>query len=156
MTKEYIVFSMGGAWYAFPILDIAFPIMSLKTAKSKRSGTHVQPLPRQSNFIKGLANVHGEFCVVLSIAAILGLAPDADDFEMADGVFFRDANGYVYGFPLENVPDIISISSDEMEPTPPSLGEEGGRLFDGVYQRPNGPLLGVLNPTLLVSAIRGQ
>jgi chemotaxis signal transduction protein len=156
MTKEYIVFSLGGAWYAFPILDIAFPIMSLKTTKSGRTATHVQPLPRQGKYVKGMANVHGEFCVVLSIAAILGLDESADEFELADGVFFRDSGGYVYGFPLENVPDIISITSEEIEPTPASLGDEGGKLFDGVFQRPNGPLIGILNPALLVSAVRGQ
>jgi chemotaxis signal transduction protein len=156
MVKEYISFSLGGAWYAFPILDIAFPIMALKLKVSVKSATHVQPLPRQGRYVKGLANVHGEFCVVLSIAAIMGLEETTDDFDNADGVFFRSHDGYVYGFPLENVPDIVNISSDDIEPIPASLGEQGGKLFDGVYQRPNGPLLGILNPSLLVEAVRGQ
>lgn len=154
MMKEYVIFSVGGAWYAFPILNIAFPIMSIGTGKAEKNVMQVQPLPRQGQFMKGLANVHGEICVVLSISAILGLDHGRDDFGIAEGIFFRHTNGYTYGFLLETVPDIISISTDDIEPVPHSLGEAGAHLLVGVYQRENGPLLGILNPALLVDVAR--
>lgn len=112
-TKELLTFKLGQQEYALDIMSV----------REIRGWTKTTPMPHAPAFMRGVINLRGTVLPVMDLAARLGLPP-AQTTER-NVIIVVKCNVGMTGLLVDAVSDIITLSSDDMQP-PPDMGHDGG------------------------------
>jgi purine-binding chemotaxis protein CheW len=90
-----------------------------------------RPVPLAPYFVGGLVHYRGEVLTAISLRRLLGMdaAPTPEDvlvFESPDGPF---------ALFVDSVGEVLNVSSDELEPNPPTLESRCQTLFAGAWKQ---------------------
>jgi purine-binding chemotaxis protein CheW len=110
---------------AFHLGDQQFCIKTT-SIREIRGWAAATPLPHAPPHVIGVMNLRGTVIPVIDLAARLGMAGMIDSSRSA--IVVAEVGGSVLGLIVDRVSDILSITSDEIQPLP-----ELGASFDPGY-----------------------
>jgi two-component system chemotaxis sensor kinase CheA len=151
-TKQLCTFRLGGTLFGIDVLDV-------QEVLRPQVGT---PIPLAPEVIQGLINLRGETVTLLDLGQRLGLEPavrrvtsnSSDLYEdVTMNVVLRTGGGVISVF-VDEVGEVLELSSREFEPVPGSTDAETRRLARGVYKLPDELLL-ELDVEAIASSVGG-
>ena len=87
-------------------------------------------VPNTPPFVEGLLNLRGKVLTVFNLRKRFNM-PDKGNDENTK-VIIINMNGYLLGFTVDSVTEIVRVSDEEIEDTPPSLTSFDKRFISGV------------------------
>ena len=115
----------------FTVSDQLFgvPVIAIHDVFTPRG---LAPVPLASENIAGVLNLRGRIVTAIDARRILGL-PSAENPEdcMAIGI---DKDGESYGIIIDRVGEVLSLSSEQYEPSPVNLDSRWRDVSRGVYR----------------------
>jgi purine-binding chemotaxis protein CheW len=99
-------------------------------------------VPLASAVVSGLINLRGQIVTAIDLRRCLGMA-DRSDRRLPMNVVVRTGDGPV-SLLVDDIGDVIEVSADAFEPTPPTMPRQLKDMVEGVYKL-DGRLLLVLN-----------
>ena len=100
-----------------------------------------QAVPLAPGFVGGLVHYRGDVLTTVSLRQLLGL-PTQD---RAQPILVLEGAGGCFGVLVDGVGEVLTVSSDDFEPNPPTLDECRKKLFTGTYKLKKS-LLVILDP----------
>lgn len=122
-TVELIVFVVDNLVCA---LDIA-------RAQEIKGQLDIIEVPQAAMNVRGLANLRGQVITVIDLRIVFGIEPKAIDADSRI-VVVREETGVV-GLLVDEVDDIVTARSSELEHPPANVSGVQGEFFESVYQR---------------------
>jgi purine-binding chemotaxis protein CheW len=116
MENQYVVFELAGESYA---VDIARVESIIKMQK-------VTHMPQAPWFVQGITNLRGSILPVVDLRKRLGL-PEGEMTKESRIIVAR-LDGLKAGMIVDGVSEVLTISADAVEPTPPMA-----RSIDAAY-----------------------
>jgi len=114
--------------------------------------TRMTPVPRGGRAVAGLVNLRGHIVTILDLGALLGSRTGDRQSKggdtMAVGV---EWNGEVFGLVVDEIGDVLSLTSDSSEPMPANMGHTWARYTRRVHKLERDLLIEVDLQTLLDS-----
>jgi purine-binding chemotaxis protein CheW len=141
-AAEVCVVHAGALFAGVPIAHIAEIVGAVR----------LQPLPHAPWFVGGLVLYRGEVLTAVDLRRLLDVGSDSPgpallgssrSMLVIDCADARSAGG-AFGLLVDCVDEVLSISSDDYEPNPPTLDARHRELLDGAYKL-EGRLLVMLN-----------
>lgn len=130
---ELITFYIGNILCGIPITEIQ--------EINKQIG-NLTPVPKAPEYVAGVLNLRGMIVTIVDIGKKLGLAPITLD-KKSRNVIVHYGDELV-GILVDQVSEVISSDTDEIEPAPANLGGVQGDYFSGVLKTEKF-LIGILN-----------
>ncbi len=110
---------------SFQVRDQA-SCVDLMAIREIRSWTQATPLPQTPDFIRGVVNLRGAVLPILDLGARLGLGSTEPTARHA--ILVTEIGERVVGLLVDGVSEILSVSSDMLQPAP-DVGCESTRHF---------------------------
>jgi purine-binding chemotaxis protein CheW len=110
---------------SFQVRDQA-SCVDLMAIREIRSWTQATPLPQTPDFIRGVVNLRGAVLPILDLGARLGLGSTEPTARHA--ILVTEIGERVVGLLVDGVSEILSVSSDMLQPAP-DVGCETTRHF---------------------------
>lgn len=110
---------------------IGLPITSVRDVFSIARMT---PVPRADRAVAGLVNLRGHIVTILDLGALLNTRQGerkANGDTMAVGV---EWNGEVFGLVVDEIGDVLSLSTESSEPMPANMGQTWARYTRRVHK----------------------
>jgi purine-binding chemotaxis protein CheW len=110
---------------------IGLPITSVRDVFSIHAMT---PVPRADRAVAGLVNLRGHIVTILDLGSLLNARKTGrpkDHEPMAVGVEWQ---GEVFGLVVDEIGDVLSLSSDSSEAMPANLGQTWARFTRRVHK----------------------
>ena len=123
MEEQFVIFSLGKEEYAVSISQVREIIQYNGATK----------LPQTPKFVEGIINLRGKVIPVINLAERFELKTDEINSKKAVIV---DTNGKEIGMIVDEVTDVIRISSESIEPAP-SIMSINNHFIRGVGKRDN-------------------
>lgn len=101
----------------------------------------IRRVPLAPAHIGGLVHYRGEILTAVSLQSLLGLPSHENP---PDLLVFEGRDGY-FGLLVDAVGEVLTVSRQEFEPNPSTLGDSRKALFAGTYKLKSG-LLVMLDP----------
>jgi purine-binding chemotaxis protein CheW len=134
-TRQLVVFRLAGEHYALPIASV------IEIIRHTRPRSIVASDP----WVRGVIGLRGKIIPIFDLAARFGL-PAGEDAETDKIVIVDTATGPI-GVTVEEVDEVLTITSDQVEPVP-SGGADNG--LDEIV-RLGDRLVILLDPTTLLA-----
>lgn len=99
------------------------------------------PVPLAPAEIKGSINLRGRIVTAIDLRTRLGLPPRDGGSRSKCVIVELAATGEPYAFLVDEVGDVLRVSSNDYEPNPITLSRNWSALCRGLYRRPEGLLL---------------
>ncbi len=99
------------------------------------------PVPLAPAEIKGSINLRGRIVTAIDLRTRLGLPPRDAHLRSKCVIVELAATGEPYAFLVDEVGDVLRVSSNDYEPNPITLSRNWSALCRGLYRRPEGLLL---------------
>jgi len=111
--EKLLTFSLGSEGYGVPILKVKEIIGMM----------HITPVPRTPDFVKGVINLRGKIIPVMDLRAKFNMDEKEYNERTCIIVVEIELNGVqrLLGVVVDMVSEVVSISSEEIEP-PPQYG----------------------------------
>ncbi|HEY6927745.1 MAG TPA: chemotaxis protein CheW [Steroidobacteraceae bacterium] len=90
------------------------------------------PVPLASSVVSGLINLRGEIVTALDMRQRLGMPPRAENLPPTN-LILRDQQR-VISLLVDEIGDVVEVSTDSFEPAPETLPPASRALIDGVYK----------------------
>jgi len=113
---EVIAFRVHGDEYCVDIMSV----------REIRGWTPATRLPHAPPFVRGVINLRGAVLPIIDLAARLGF-PETEPSER-NVIIVAQMEGQLFGLLVDAVSDIMSITADDLQPTP-NVGSEQARTF---------------------------
>ncbi|WP_158545325.1 chemotaxis protein CheW [Bremerella cremea] len=110
-------------------LLLALPIDYVQEINRNLDLTEV---PHAPEHVRGVINLRGDVATVIDLRRILGFSP-AEVAPQSRNLIVR-SGGESIGLWVDQIADIITVSSDEIGPAPANVSGVEGRFFKGVYR----------------------
>jgi purine-binding chemotaxis protein CheW len=114
---EALVVRVGRARYAVPLVGLGGVVVLDALA----------PLPGAPGFVAGLAQIHGHVLTIVSLAAVLGEAPEPPTAALLVGVDTES-----FGLGVSAYESVIAHATSSLTPPPHGLSEKASRYVEGV------------------------
>jgi len=88
-------------------------------------------VPQSPACVRGVANLRGEVVTVLDLRTILNL-PRTEISRTARNVVVS-SQGEQVSLLVDRIADVVTVYSDQIDPSPSNIGAVDGRFFLGVY-----------------------
>jgi purine-binding chemotaxis protein CheW len=85
--------------------------------------TDISHIPNAPSFIQGVTNLRGQVMAVIDLAKQFGLAPQENLPESAR-IVVTAVNGQTVGMLVDEVPEVLKIPKENIEPTPELIQTE--------------------------------
>jgi purine-binding chemotaxis protein CheW len=118
--RELISFRTGGQEFCLDVQNV----------REIRGWTPATPVPHAPEFVCGVINLRGTVMPVLDLGARFGFG--ATDPDARHVIIVAQIEGRPVGLLVDAVCETLTISPDEMQPSPEVAGEESRRVFKGV------------------------
>jgi purine-binding chemotaxis protein CheW len=142
---QIVTFRLGTENYGIPVAKVREIIRPMNTF----------PVPGLSEPVSGVINLRGEIIPVVKMHPVLGLeeTPESSDEERKRRVIILDAESGGFGFVVDEVWEVIKVSSEDVQP-PPEMGS-GGIEADAVIGivEMSGKMIICIEPQKLVGGI---
>jgi len=132
---QLVSFKVGNEEFGLDILQVQEIIR-------QRNLTRVPNLP---DFVDGVINLRGQVIPVIGLRRRFGM--DSAEADKRTRIVVAEVHGNVLGFVVDEVSEVLRISSDTVEP-PPSLGNVDRKYVQGIGKIED-RLLIVIDPRLL-------
>ncbi|MFO0951957.1 MAG: chemotaxis protein CheW [Isosphaeraceae bacterium] len=119
-TRQFVGFRLDREEYAIPITTIQ-EIIVMKP---------VTRIPQVPEFIEGLINLRGSVLPVVNLRRLLGLPPREFDDETRTVIV--NVGGRTLGYVVDEVTQVMRVSSDQIQPTPLSVAAVAKRHIAGL------------------------
>ena len=140
-SGHLITVTVGGQLFGIPVLH----------AQDVLNPQRIVRIPLAPKAIAGSLNLRGRIVTAIDLRSCLGLPPCAEPSKSMSGVTERD--GELYSLLVDSVGEVMTLSPDSFEATPPTLRQLWREVCDGIY-RLDGQLLLVLNVARVLDGIR--
>lgn len=110
-------------------LLLALPIEYVQEINRNLELTEV---PHAPEHVRGVINLRGDVATVIDLRRILGFSP-AEVTPQSRNLIVRSGDESI-GLWVDQIADIISISSNDIGPAPANVSGVEGRFFKGVYR----------------------
>ncbi len=110
-------------------LLLALPIDYVQEINRNLDLTEV---PHAPEHVRGVINLRGDVATVIDLRRILGFSP-AEVTPQSRNLIVRSSDESI-GLWVDQIADIISVSSEEIGPAPANVSGVEGRFFKGVYR----------------------
>lgn len=129
---QYVTVVIGGQLFGLPINkvhDVFVP-------------ENMTRVPRAEREIAGVLNLRGRIVTAIDMRRLLGLEDrDQNTSKMAVGIEYK---GESYGFIIDNVGEVLNLSSESFQATPTNLNRNWTNISAGVH-RLEGELMVILD-----------
>ncbi len=123
-TRQYITFLANGQEFASPIMAI----------REIRGWVDTTPLPNVPNYVRGVINLRGTVLPVIDLKARLGLGQT--EVTPKNVIIVIDTDHRQTGLLVDAVSDIISVSSDDIQPPPEMMQNDASSHYvEGIAVR---------------------
>lgn len=120
---KYLTFRLGGALYGLPVLTVREIIRLLP----------ITPVATMPAHVRGVINLRGKVIPVVDLRTRFGLTTTPDNDRTCIIVTqVAAAGGRGYGVIVEGVEEVVTISADDVEPTPDFGGAVDVRFITGI------------------------
>jgi chemotaxis signal transduction protein len=153
---QFVSFCIDSQWYCFDI----------RLIREVNQNTDIMEIPLSEAYIRGLVNIRGQVVLVLDLNVLLGASPcsisatsqiiilktstEISETIQEDSQHLIEAFGdKPICFIADDIGDVITATSEEIELPPQHLPEKHAGSFDAVILR-NGILYSVLNIPALI------
>ncbi len=89
-------------------------------------------IPHAAEHVRGVINLRGDVATVIDLRRILGFSP-AEVTPQSRNLIVRSGDESI-GLWVDQIADIISITSDSITQAPANISGADGRYFKGVYR----------------------
>jgi purine-binding chemotaxis protein CheW len=127
-VRQYCGFKVGGDHFAIPVLDVQEVIKYQS----------VTPIPLSQEYVKGLINLRGQIVTLISLRKLFGYEENNSTSYM--NIIVRGKDG-LYSLVVDEVTDIIDVSSEEIESPPETLSPQLKDYVENVYKFEKGLLV---------------
>ncbi len=110
--------------------DFCFNIMAVREI---RGWTPATVIPHAPDFVRGVINLRGAVVPIVDLAARLNL--DVPPPTARNVIIITQIDGPIVGLLVDAVSDILSVSTDEVQPTPEIAAEGSGKFVSGIITR---------------------
>ncbi len=117
-TRQYIVVQLGGEQYG---IDIGYVDNIVRMQKITR-------VPKAQSFFKGIINLRGEIVPVMSVRNKMGLEDDVIT-NASRIIILKIEDRGVIGIVVDQVREVVTLSSDEIEAAASVNTKKGKDLF---------------------------
>lgn len=117
---EYIVFCVENDEYCIDI----------RAVREIRRWTHATRLPRTPGYVKGVVNLRGAVLPVIDFACRLGLGETEPTSRHS--TIIVEANDQLLGILVDTVSDILTATSENLQPTPAIAAEQVNEIVSGL------------------------
>ncbi len=83
----------------------------------------ISSIPEAPSFIQGVTNLRGQVIAVVDLAKQFGLSPQ-ENLPVTAKIVVTEVNGQKVGMLVDEVPEIVKISKESIEPTPELIQSE--------------------------------
>ncbi len=83
----------------------------------------ISSIPEAPSFIQGVTNLRGQVIAVIDLAKQFGLTPQ-ENLPKTAKIVVTEVNGQKVGMLVDEVPEIVKISKENIEPTPELIQSE--------------------------------
>lgn len=136
-TAQYIVLRLGEEQYGIDIRNIDNIVRMQKITR----------IPKMPAYLKGVINMRGEVIPVVSMRLKMGLAQDEITKQTRIIVLKLEQEGNV-GFLVDEVKEVVTLSSNEIEKMAHDTKEEKTGLISGVGKH-NGELISLFDLNMI-------
>jgi purine-binding chemotaxis protein CheW len=100
---------------SFALADEEYGLEVLKVREIIRMPA-ITKMPNTSHYVEGVINLRGKVIPVISMRKRFGL--DDTGYDKHTRIIIMDVNGYLTGFIVDGVSEVIRIPSSDIQPTP--------------------------------------
>lgn len=119
-ADEYVAFRIGEQEYC----------VDIKSVREIRGWTSETMLPQSPDYVRGVINLRGTVLPIVDLAHRLGLGKAQPSERHV--IIIAHVDGQVFGLLVDAVSDIISVTSDTIQPTPDVANETAKKFVAGV------------------------
>jgi purine-binding chemotaxis protein CheW len=119
-AKEFIAFHIGAQTFCIDIMAV----------REIRGWTPATPLPHSPSFVRGVINLRGAVLPVIDLATRLGLTQSEPTARHA--VIVVQSANQVVGLLVDAVSNILTLTPDDIQPTPEVASEIARTFVKGV------------------------
>ncbi|WP_373085557.1 chemotaxis protein CheW [Sneathiella sp.] len=130
--QEYVTISIAGQMFGIPVLEV-YDVLN---------GLSLTRIPLAPPEIAGVLNLRGRIVTAIDVRKHLGM-PARESGHTGMSVVVEQW-GEPYSLMIDSVGEVLSLNSNDLQPTPATLNARWRKVSDGVY-RLDGKLLVVLN-----------
>lgn len=123
--KQFCTFYVNTHYFGVDVLQVQEVILNQS----------ITPVPLADNVIEGLINLRGDIVTAINLRKRLNGEQKSSSDEMKVVVVFT-SEGAV-SLLVDEIGDVIEVSSDELEPVPDNLENGNAKLITGVYKLEN-------------------
>ena len=98
----------------------------------------ITPIPQVREYIEGIVNLRGDILPVIDLRKFFHL-PVFDGSEKK--ILFIESNGKVTGIIVDAVSEVIRLSTDNIQPSPPAIKKINTEYINGVGNISNGMVI---------------
>jgi purine-binding chemotaxis protein CheW len=130
--RQFATFRVGNLLFGVDVHEVQEIIRS----------QHLTPVPLAPEVVRGLMNLRGQIITAIDLRRRLGVTTTVAESDVMNIVVALDAEKA--SLLVDSVGDVIKVSRDTFEETPPTIGGRIRELAQGVFKLPDGLML-VLN-----------
>ena len=119
-SRELIVFRVNQQEFGINIMSV----------REFRGWTKATPLPGTPNFVRGVVNLRGSVLPIVDLAARLGFPPAEPT--ACHVIIVAQIGPQIVGILVDEVSDILNVTSDLIQPTPDVASEMARTFVRGV------------------------
>jgi purine-binding chemotaxis protein CheW len=119
-AREFVVFRIAEQEFCVEVMAI----------REIRGWTPATPLPQAPSFVKGVVNLRGTVLPIVDLAARLGFV--AADPTVRHAIMVAQVGAQDIGLLVDGVSDILTISEDQVQPTPDVASDLAKSFVRGV------------------------
>jgi len=120
VDQELVAFKVGTQEYCVSIMSV----------REIRGWTKETVLPRSPDYVRGVINLRGSVVPIVDLAERLGLGSVEPTARHV--IIISDMGEQIVGFVVDAVSDILTTSSDNIQPTPDVASEAARNFVKGV------------------------
>ncbi len=134
---EYVTFRVHSQWMGIPVMMVQEVLTAQRIAL----------VPLTGDAVAGFLNLRGQIVTALELRTTLELPPRPADAEFMNVVVRHEDE--LFAFMVDEVGDVVSVTSSSIEPTPATLGARWSAVCSGIVRRESEILVVVNVPELL-------
>ncbi len=119
-SRQYIKFLATGQEYAADIMAI----------REIRGWTETTSVPHAADYVRGVINLRGVVLPVIDLKARLGMG--MTETSSSHVIIVMQCGTRITGVLVDAVLDIMSVASNQIQPVPAVVGQEGNEYVDGI------------------------
>lgn len=111
--------------------------VDIKSIREITKVTEISHIPEAPSFIQGVTNLRGQVIPVIDLARQFDLALQ-ESLPKSARIVVTEVNGQAVGMLVDEVPEILKVSAENVKPTPELIQSEVKKDYiKGVAQLPN-------------------